>query len=293
MLSSLRWVTRKATTKAQKLPKDWEAQVDQMNIRIGYLAAKYNIDKRLVFSMDETYSLFVPMGGTTTFAVKGARDVPVQGLDEKAGCTMVMTCTPAGELLPLLVIVQGKTVVSLPDANLRHQAELEGHVFTMTPSHWMTVDTMKMWVVKIIFPRYKAVCMELKKDFTGAKAQRSILQFDLYTVHVSKDFLSWLHANYPMFNIVLVPAGCTGVAQIPDLVLNRPFKHAMKMEFAKEAAMTVSSTHAQQPCCSCLVAVVVHDPCFWILRSVVVQPCLLLYVHRCISRTLTNLGCIC
>ena len=50
--------------------------------------------------------------------------------------------------------------------------------------------------------------------------QAFVLQLDLYKVHTSQDFRSWLYEKYPNCHLVLVPGGCTGLCQVADTVLN-------------------------------------------------------------------------
>lgn len=40
-----------------------------------------------------------------------------------------------------------------------------------------------------------------------------------------------MRANYPKYHVVFVPAGCTGVAQPADVILQRPLKHDYKNQY--------------------------------------------------------------
>ena len=51
--------------------------------------------------------------------------------------------------------------------------------------------------------------------------QHGIIQIDVYTVHTCKEFRDWLKNKHPYLHLVYIPAGCTGVAQVADTVLNR------------------------------------------------------------------------
>jgi hypothetical protein len=105
--------------------------------------------------------------------------VEVIGAEDKRGCTVVVTTTADGEVLPFQVIFGGKTEASLPKTPLRPKAEAEGHDFTVSESHWCTIQTLKRYVKKIVYPAYLERCNKL-----GLKpgTQECILQFDLYKV---------------------------------------------------------------------------------------------------------------
>lgn len=76
----LNWSFRRATTAAQKLPENWEKQVDDMVKRLGVVVFEGQVPKELLFSMDETFSFFVPMGHTSTLAPRGSKVYDCQSL---------------------------------------------------------------------------------------------------------------------------------------------------------------------------------------------------------------------
>lgn len=69
----LNWTIRKATTAAQKVPHNWHMLVDEMIKRLAIVVYEGQIPKELLFSMDETFCFFVPMGHTTTLAERGSK----------------------------------------------------------------------------------------------------------------------------------------------------------------------------------------------------------------------------
>ena len=69
----MNWSFRKATTAAQKLPKNWAEQVENMNKRLSILVYDGKIPRELMFSMDETFCFFVPMGNSCTLAERGTK----------------------------------------------------------------------------------------------------------------------------------------------------------------------------------------------------------------------------
>ena len=52
--------------------------------------------------------------------------------------------------------------------------------------------------------------------------QVAIIHLDVYSVHISKDFRTFLKNTFQgRFKLVYVPAGTTGIAQVADVCLNR------------------------------------------------------------------------
>ncbi len=77
------------------------------------------------------------------------------------------------------------------------------------------------------------------------EVQHAILQIDVYAVHISDLYRSWLAEKYPFFHLIFIPAGCTPVAQVLDLHNNRPFKHFFKRLFQSFLATEVSKQLAE------------------------------------------------
>ena len=129
------------------------------------------------------------------------------GKEDKRGCTILVTTCADGSVLPFQMIFGGKTEASLPKTDLRHTAELEGHDFTMSESHWCTVVTLKRWVEKVLYPAYVERCRNAQLD---VGKQECILQFDLYKVS-----FTFCTCSFPSSIIhalsVLVGAHCGGV----------------------------------------------------------------------------------
>ncbi len=73
--------------------------------------------------------------------------------------------------------------------------------------------------------------------------QKCVLQMDMYNVHHCADFRNWLESKeYDFIKLLYVPGGCTGKAQVADLVVNRC------------ATLIPQSTAA----CKCVTAVIYH-----------------------------------
>ncbi|KIJ09610.1 hypothetical protein PAXINDRAFT_87232 [Paxillus involutus ATCC 200175] len=68
-----------------------------------------------------------------------------------------------------------------------------------------------------------------QKEKVGAPDdQECILQLDVWSVHRSVQFRTWLDQNHAWIKYRFVPGGCTGIAQPCDVSIQRPFKLAVK-----------------------------------------------------------------
>lgn len=107
------------------------------------------------------------------------QSVEVIGADDKRGCTVTITTTGDGQVLPFQVILKGKTNASLPKTERLSEALRAGHDFTVSESHWCTVETLKRWIQNVLYPAYEARCRAANLE---VGKQECVLQFDVYKV---------------------------------------------------------------------------------------------------------------
>jgi hypothetical protein len=58
--------------------------------------------------------------------------------------------------------------------------------------------------------------------------QICILQIDVWSVHRSLEFRDYMKTTWTWISITYIPGGCTGVWQVCDVGIQRPFKHSVK-----------------------------------------------------------------
>ena len=83
------WSWRKGTTAAQKLPIDWQQQADLFVLRLAYMVKMFDVPKALVINFDQTGMKLVPTGSGYTYHLKGAKDVPIVGAEDKRGQSLL------------------------------------------------------------------------------------------------------------------------------------------------------------------------------------------------------------
>ena len=109
-------------------------------------------------------------------------------------------------------------------------------LWTNTASHWQSVETYLEVLAWAIVPYKNNIIRAL-----GLPAnQRTILKHDLHFTHKDARVLAYLKANFicPLY----VPAGCTDIIQECDVVVNKPFKNAVRGAF-RDHLDTLFQTH--------------------------------------------------
>ena len=69
------------------------------------------------------------------------------------------------------------------------------------------------------------------KEMGLEKYAKLIWLLDCQSVHMSKDFTSWVKEKYPQILLIFVPANCTSILQPTDVMIQRPFKHSFRQQF--------------------------------------------------------------
>ena len=224
---------KKATTSGQKLPSDWETQVETMIDRAAVTVMKYKVaHPSLVINWDQSAVLLMPTS-MYTYHDKKSKHVTVTGQGEKRQITAVVGVTLDGELVPLQLIFSGqeanrkqhRAVPKLDDSTSLRVIRAGWHL-TQTPTHWSSQQSMRDYVDFVITPFVNA-----RRQQHSCPDSHVLLLFDCWSVHKSAEFLNWLREHHPDYHVVFIPAGCTGKAQPADVVLQRPLKCGITNQF--------------------------------------------------------------
>jgi hypothetical protein len=77
---------------------------------------------------------------------------------------------------------------------------------------------------KIVVPYFE----RKKRELGFSSDQTCIVQLDVWSVHRSEAFRSWVRQTYPWITLDFVPGGCTGLWQVCDVGIQRPFKQSIR-----------------------------------------------------------------
>ncbi|KAJ7101748.1 hypothetical protein C8R44DRAFT_582586, partial [Mycena epipterygia] len=204
----LGWSERRATKAAQKLPANYETQLEEAFFREAHVIRDYAVPAALRVNTDQT-QLVYQQGAGSTWNQRGAKQVATVGQEEKRAFTLVPSISASGKLLPMQAVFMGKTTASCPSPKSPRYEEAIALGYTMVPSgtstYWSNHPTMHQLVDDIIAPYFEATKIELKLP----ASQVSIWKIDCWSVHKSKEFLAWMKLHHPNIIVIFVPGGCT------------------------------------------------------------------------------------
>lgn len=131
-------VMRARTTVSQKLPDDFQAQLERFSSFVREEIAKKNVSASHIVNMDEVPLTFdIPLGRSV--AEKGQKTVTVRTTGhEKSHFTVVLACCADGTKLPPMLIFKRKTLPKdIFPPTVVVQANAKG---------WMDEETMGVWL---------------------------------------------------------------------------------------------------------------------------------------------------
>ena len=224
----LNWSFRRSTRASQKLPANLDDVLREHLCRL-ILTMRNCVIAHAAFdvNIDQTNSVYQP-NSTSTFEEVGSKQVAVVGKDEKRAATIVVGASASGDLLPWQLIYEGRSVRSLPSKNCPgyKEALCLGFLVSIsnTDTYWSTFELMCEYVTGILVPYWAR-----KKEELGVPPdQECVLRLDVWSVHQSVAFRTWLDKTYPWIRYRFIPGGCTGVAQPCDVDLQRVIKLEIK-----------------------------------------------------------------
>ena len=228
LYQNLKWSYRHSTRASQKTPANADELCHHQFLRQAVTTRDTAIrSPGFRVNIDQT-NIVYQCSSSCTYDDVGASQVAVVGKDEKRAFTLLVGISDFGDVLPFQAIFQGATQRSCPsrDSAFYEEAMNLGFKFEFsnTDTYWSTFDLMCKYVREILVPYF----MEQKKRAATHDNQECILQLDVWTVHRSVAFRTWLDQNYPWIIYLFVLGGCTGIAQPCDVGIQRPLKLSIK-----------------------------------------------------------------
>ena len=131
VLKSMEWSKRKGTTSKIEPSKQFLLEETlTFQRRIASIIEEHDIPKELIPNQDQTPLSYVSPG-KYTFNPKGAKTVPIKGIDDKRQITATFAVSMTGKCLPIQLIYEGKTPRCLP----RFDFVADFNV-TFSDNHW-------------------------------------------------------------------------------------------------------------------------------------------------------------
>ncbi|KAH7917361.1 hypothetical protein BV22DRAFT_976149, partial [Leucogyrophana mollusca] len=209
LTDNLHWTFCRATRAAQKLPVNADQLCCEQFLCLALTMWDCAINHPSFYvNIDQTNIVYQP-AKTGTFEEIGSKQVAVIGQEEKCAFTLVVGISSIGDLLPFQVIYGGKSLRSLPKRTSSQFAEATKLGFKVefsnTDTYWSTFELMCRYVTDILVPYWTR-----QKILHGASPdQECILQLNVWVVHRSVAFRTWLDTTYTWIKYRFVPANCT------------------------------------------------------------------------------------
>ena len=224
----LGWSIQRSTRAGHKFPADVEDVCRRFFLRNAVTIRNEDIiHPCFIVNSDQTQVLY-SSGGRLTWAPTNSKQVPVVGMDDKRAFTLMVGVSLNGEVLPFQAIYQGVDVKkSLPqltaqayDEAMRLRFRLE---LSKTKTYWSTMGTMKSYVIFILAPFF-----DHWRTFHNRPTQKCIWNIDVWSVHRSIEFRTWMKSQYAWIIIIFIPGGCTPLLQACDVGIQKILKIAIK-----------------------------------------------------------------
>ena len=217
--------SRVATTKMrEELPAKYAEKLLDFKLILSLNIYDHNVPDALILGMDETNTMFVPQISRTRCA-KGTRRVRLIGIGhDKAQVTVTPTINAEGDVVtPAQVIFGGKTKRCHPNAG--KPPFPDGIYYDHSESHWQNPETMIRYITSVLVPYRIATIARLGLPVD----QKMILILDLHYSHKDKVVLAFMVECHII--PVYIPAGCTDLHQVCDVVVNKPYKNGVVKAF--------------------------------------------------------------
>ena len=201
---------RCGTNSSQFVPANYADKLMTFRKVVISIRKNKNISPSNIINMDQTMCRF-DMPPSRTNSKKGMKTVRIKTTRaEKKGFTVALAATADGRKLPAVIIfkerggalgVRVKSKLKIP-ANVRVRASTNG---------WMTAPEYHHWLTSVL----------KKQD------ERRLLIVDSYRAHITKESTDIVKRGCNA-ELVVIPGGCTSVAQPMDKCINRPFKQQIR-----------------------------------------------------------------
>ena len=194
------------------------------------LRIRNRYDDACIGAMDET-PIWMDMVGDTTLEKVGTRTVSVKSTGhDKARITVCLAAKANGAKLTPFIVFKG----------VRKDKQLEkvdGVICVLSRNGWMSEDLTMEW---------------LKQVWGRLAFSRRLLCWDAFRCHIMDSMKA--QARNLSTDMAIIPGGCTGIIQAPDVSWNKPFKayyrelyeawlRSDQVEFTKAGNMRAPSKH--------------------------------------------------
>ena len=216
----MEWSKRKGTT--GKIEPSKQFLVEEkltFQRRIASIIEEHDIPKELILNLDQTPLSYVSPG-KYTFNPKGAKTVPIKGIDDKRQITATFTVSMTGKFLPIRLIYERKTTRCLTRFDLPADFNV-----TFSDKHWSNTEKSVEIFKKVIFPYLKQAKTSLTypKEHQRFKGQdNNVIIKDTFKGQDNNVILDLCEKH--MCQVFIVPHNLTNKFLPLDITVNKPAK---------------------------------------------------------------------
>lgn len=201
---------RRRTSICQKLPVEFEDKMVSFQRFVIRLREENNYMMGQIGNADET-PVWFDMPSSTTITERGTKDVKLLSTgNEHSRFTVMLACTADGRKLPPFVIFKRKTMPK--------EAFPPGVVVRVNEKGYMDEVMMLEWI-RVVWNRRPGALLR----------PRSMLVLDAFRGHLTEGVKRVLCDGKT--DLVIIPGGMTSTLQPLDVVLNKPFKDRVRLEY--------------------------------------------------------------
>lgn len=201
---------RRRTTIAQKNPSCMIDKLVMYVIQNRRLQRKFKYPASSIIAMDETAIWSDMLSGTTVDTI-GKKDIPLKTTGhEKVRVSVCLTAKADGtRLKPFIVFGGGKRECVVLKEEFKSQC-----VIASSSNAWMN-EGLTLEFIRSVIGRFSF--------------NRRLLAWDSFECHMMQSTKELLKS----FNVdsIIIPGGCTGYIQAPDVSWNKPFKAHVTSEY--------------------------------------------------------------
>ena len=221
-VASTGWVTnfmrrmglslRQKTHQSQKLPSDLIPKVLSFLTFIRQYYEVNTITDDYIIAMDQT-AVFYDMASSKTITFTGDKTVSLATTGhEKLNITVILAASSNGKKLKPYCIFKGKGKSKEFQAlKARRDINVE-----FSANGWCNQELTMDWI---------------SKNFSHTSFCNRLLIMDSYRCHISKETKALLKQK--RIHSAIIPGGCTGILQAPDVSWNKPFKAKLRELYGK------------------------------------------------------------
>ena len=200
VLKSVEWSKRKGTTGKIEPSKQFLLEEKlKFQRRITSIIEEHDVPKELILILDQTLLSYVSPG-KYTFNPKGAKTVPIKGIDDKRQITATFTVSMTGKFLPIQLVYERKTPRSRPRFDFPANFNV-----SFSDSPWSNMEKSIELFEKVIFPYLEQAKASLKYP----KEQMSLIIMETFKGQDNDVVLDLCKKH--MYHVVIIPHSLTKV----------------------------------------------------------------------------------